>query len=95
MADSTADIRVAWPKFALVKGKLRRQFIRFVGKALKGMSLDSQGNAWVASQGDSTVYGFQPNGTEIGGFTGRGIDGPWSVTVDGEDNLWVANFGFP
>jgi len=24
---------------------------------------------------------------------GGGISGPWSVTVDGDDNVWVANFG--
>ena len=29
----------------------------------------------------------------IGQFTGGGIDGPWGIAVDGEDNLWVANFG--
>jgi len=80
-------------KFALVNGKLQRQFIRFIGKALKGMALDSQGNAWITSQGDSTLYGIRPDGTVIGGFNGGGIDGPWGVTVDGEDNLWVENFG--
>ena len=80
-------------KFALVEGKLKPQFIRFVGKALKGMSIDSRGNAWVASQGDSTIYGIRPDGTEIGGFSSGGINGPWSVTVDGDDNLWVTNFG--
>jgi hypothetical protein len=80
-------------KFALVKGQLQRQFIRHLGKALKGMALDSQGNAWITSQGDSTLYGIRPDGTMIGGFNGGGIDGPWGVTVDGEDNLWVENFG--
>ena len=80
-------------KFALVDGVLKRQFRHFFGKAIKGMSLDSQGNAWVASQGDNMVYGFRPDGAEIGGFSGGGVDGPWGVTVDGEDNLWVSNFG--
>ena len=36
---------------------------------------------------------LRPNGTRIGQFTGGGIDGPWGIAVDGEDNLWVANFG--
>lgn len=77
----------------LVNGQLQPQFIRFIGKALKGMALDSQGNAWITSQGDSTIYGIRPDGTVIGGFNGGGIDGPWGVEVDGEDNLWVQNFG--
>ena len=28
-----------------------------------------------------------------GPFNGGGIDRPWGMTVDGEDNVWVANFG--
>ena len=62
-------------------------------QSLKGMSLDSQGNAWIASGGEG-VYLVSPDGTEVKGpFTGGGISGPWSVTVDGDDNVWVANFG--
>ena len=64
-----------------------------VGKALKGLSVDSLGNAWLASQGDSKVYAVSPDGTILGGFQGGGVDGPWGVTVDGEDHVWVANFG--
>lgn len=67
------------------------------GRAMKGLSLDSLGNAWVASQGDSKVYVFNPSGALIASYGGSvltgGIDGPWSTTVDGEDNIWVANFG--
>jgi hypothetical protein len=80
-------------KFALVNGVLHQQFLLFLGSALKGMSLDSQGNAWIASQGDNMIYGIRPDGTEIGHFTGGGTDGPWGATVDGEDNIWVSNFG--
>ncbi len=80
-------------KFDIVKGKLQQQFMIPLGSGLKGMSLDSRGNAWAASGGDSMIYGVRPNGTVIGGFDGGGVDGPWSVTVDSEDNLWVANFG--
>jgi hypothetical protein len=80
-------------KFALVNGALQRQFLRFLGQALKGLALDSQGNGWITSQGNSSIYGLRPDGTRIGQFTGGGIDGPWGIAVDGEDNLWVANFG--
>jgi hypothetical protein len=57
------------------------------------MSIDSQGNAWVASQGDSKVYAIRPDGTELGRFSKGGMDGPWDTAIDGEDNVWVANFG--
>jgi sugar lactone lactonase YvrE len=80
-------------KYALVNGALEQRFRRFIGQGLRGMSLDSRGNAWVASQGDSFVYALRPDGTEIGHFNGGGMDGPWDTAVDGEDNVWVTNFG--
>ena len=80
-------------KFALVNGTLQQQFQHFLGQALKGLAVDSQGNAWVTSQGNSAIYAIRPDGTQLGKFAGGGIDGPWGVAVDGEDNVWVANFG--
>jgi streptogramin lyase len=80
-------------KFALVNGELERQFVHFLGQGLKGLSVDSHGNAWVASLGDSMVYAIRPDDTEIGHFNGGGMDSPWGTAVDGEDNVWVANFG--
>ena len=80
-------------KYALVNGALQQQFQHFFGQALKGLALDSQGNAWVTSQGNDTMYAIRPDGRQLGKFAGGGINGPWGVTVDGEDNVWVANFG--
>jgi len=80
-------------KYALVNGVLEQQFLHFLGYGLRGLSVDSHGNAWVASQGDSMVYAIRPNDTEIGHFSRGGINGPWDTAVDGEDNVWVANFG--
>jgi streptogramin lyase len=83
-------------KYALVNGELVQQFRHLLGDQLRGISLDSQGNAWVASQGERAefVYALQPpDGAEIGHFNGGGIDHPWGITVDGEDNVWVGNFG--
>ncbi|HEY0035459.1 MAG TPA: hypothetical protein VGB66_02165, partial [Longimicrobium sp.] len=65
-----------------------------VGKATKGIALDSHGNAWVASGGDDTVYLVASDGSKVTGFADRGgILGPWGVAVDGNDDVWVANFG--
>jgi hypothetical protein len=80
-------------KYALVDGVLEQQFLHFLGKQLRGLSVDSHGNAWVASQGNSRVYAIGPDGTTIGQFSGGGMDSPWDTAIDGEDNVWVANFG--
>jgi hypothetical protein len=83
-------------KYALVNGELVQQFRHLLGDQLRGISLDSQGNAWVASQGDGFVYALGPDGAELCHschFNGGGIDHPWGITVDGEDNIWVGNFG--
>jgi hypothetical protein len=81
-------------KYALVDGQLVQQFRHPLGDQLRGMSLDSHGNAWVASQGDDFVYALRPDGTQIGQpFTGGSISHPWGITVDGEDNVWIGNFG--
>jgi hypothetical protein len=82
-------------KYALVNGTLQQQFLHFLPQAhgLRGLSLDSQGNAWLAALGDNVIYAFRPDGTDIGQFSGGGMDAPWDTAVDGEDNIWVANFG--
>ncbi|HJQ27608.1 MAG TPA: hypothetical protein VKA60_27220 [Blastocatellia bacterium] len=78
--------------------KLKQVFRHNIGNALKGVSVDSLGNAWVASGGDDSVYFFSPDGEQVVPISGGedhigGIDSPWGVAVDGDDNIWVANFG--
>jgi hypothetical protein len=82
-------------KYTLVNGTLQQQFLHFLPQAhgLRGLSLDSQGNAWLAALGDNLIYAFRPDGTDIGQFGGGGMDAPWDTAIDGEDNVWVANFG--
>lgn len=73
--------------------KLDCEFSQALGHALKGLSIDSMGNIWIASGGDDVVYLLDSEGNQIGAFGGGGINGPWSATVDGDDNVWIANFG--
>ena len=80
-------------KYQLTAGGLQQVLLHKIGKSLKGLSLDSKGNAWVASLQDNSIYGLRPDGSLIGSYAHGGIDGPWDVTVDGDDNLWVTNFG--
>lgn len=84
-------------KYALVNGMLQQQFLHGLPDAhgLRGLSLDSQGDAWLAALGSNVVYVFRPDGTELVGspFSGGGMDSPWDTAIDGEDNVWVANFG--
>jgi hypothetical protein len=80
-------------RFTFEAGILRRHVLRPLGSALKGLAVDSKGNVWVASLGEDAVYGLRPDGTVFGQFAGGGILGPWDVTIDGDDNLWISNFG--
>ncbi len=41
-------------------------------------------------EGSVTMLG--PNGSPKGSFTGAGMTVPWGIAVDGNDNVWVANF---
>lgn len=70
-----------------------------VGRGLKGLSIDSLGNIWVAAGGVDAVCLLDSTGNQTGQFGGGvgkswgGINGPWGTTIDGNDNVWVANFG--
>jgi hypothetical protein len=80
-------------RFVLEDGTLRCTLTRQVGAATKAIALDSRGNAWIASGGDDTVYLVTPEG-RVSGFTDRGgLNSPWGVALDGNDDVWVANFG--
>lgn len=81
-------------RFRLEGGELREVGEPFpVGNASKVIAVDSLGNAWLASSGDSTVYQLGPNGT-VASYTGvGGMDTPWGMCVDGDDHVWVGNFG--
>ena len=82
-------------KYSLVNGTLQQQFLHFLPEAhgLRALSIDSQGNAWLAALGSNVIYAFRPDGTQIGQFSGGGMCAPWDTAIDGEDNVWVANFG--
>ncbi len=72
---------------------VNRIFSQSLGRGLKGLSIDSQGNIWVASGGEDAVCMLDSDGNEIGKFRGGGVSGPWGTAIDGNGNVWVANFG--
>jgi sugar lactone lactonase YvrE len=80
-------------RYRIDGGTLRLERTLPLGSVTKGIGVDSEGNAWVASGGDDTVYMVSPDCETYAGFTGGGVNGPWSVAVDGDDHVWVANFG--
>lgn len=80
-------------RFRFKDGQLTCVHSRRFGRALKGLAIDSQGNVWVPSGGDDVVFLLDSEGKHCGRYKGGGIDGPWGVAVDGNDNIWVANFG--
>jgi hypothetical protein len=80
-------------RFRIENGQLTCVYTRKFGHALKGLAIDSMGNIWVPSGGDDVVYLLDSEGRQLGRYKGGGINGPWGVAVDGDDNIWVANFG--
>ena len=92
---------LGWPRanpstvcrYRIDGSRLKREMEVGVGFAVKAVALDSQQYGWIASGGDSKVYRISPDGQQVSPFDGGGIDTPWGIAVDGEDNVWVANFG--
>lgn len=74
--------------------KLTCEFSAKFGLALKGLSVDSRGYVWIPSGGEDALYLLSPDGEHVGDkYSGGGINGPWGTAIDGNDNVWVANFG--
>jgi hypothetical protein len=48
------------------------------------------------SGGGGSVEVFRPDGTPLeAAFSGASLTGPWAIAVDGNDQIWVSNFGRP
>ena len=59
-------------------------------------AFDSAGNLWVPGYTSNNLTKFDSNGNLLSGqygFTGGGLNLPYSVTVDASDNPWAVNFG--
>ncbi len=86
-------------RYELQGEQLRQIFYTELGNSNKGLVLDAQGHAWLASGGDDLVYRVDDRGRKIGEYVSGsvknrgGMNAPWGITVDGDDNVWVGNFG--
>lgn len=87
----------ALSKFTYTQSGLVKQFTVAVGSDAntKGIGLDSKGNAWATAGAESRIYAYDTDGNAIGAFSGGGITGPWGLSIDSHDNVWVANFAPP
>jgi hypothetical protein len=59
-------------------------------------AIDSVGNVWVPAYQNNTLIEFDPTGNILSGangFTGGGLNLPYSIAIDSHDNPWVINFG--
>ncbi|HWW22570.1 MAG TPA: NHL repeat-containing protein [Edaphobacter sp.] len=59
-------------------------------------AFDSAGNLWVPAFASNTLTEFDPSGNILSGpsgFTGGGLNQPYSIAIDASDNPWVVNFG--
>ena len=83
-------------KYALVNGALQQQFLHFLRRADLGacpsIPRETPGSLL---RGTTVVYALRPDGTQIGQgpLTAAASSVPWDTAIDGEDNVWVANFG--
>jgi len=57
------------------------------------LAIDSGGNVFVANYFGGVVSEFSPAGVpaSAAGIPGAGLDASYGITVDGSDNVWVAN----
>jgi hypothetical protein len=59
-------------------------------------AIDSVGNLWVPGYVNNTLTEFDPTGSILSGkngFTGGGLNLPYTIAIDSSDNPWVINFG--
>jgi streptogramin lyase len=59
-------------------------------------AIDSVGNVWVPGYVNNTLTEFDPTGNILSGsngFTGGGLNLPYSIAIDAQDNPWNVNFG--
>lgn len=58
-------------------------------------AIDAAGDLWVPGYTSNNLTEFDPTGNILSGqygFTGGGLDLPYSVAIDANDNPWVVNF---
>jgi streptogramin lyase len=58
-------------------------------------AIDSAGNLWVPGYASNNLTEFDPTGNILSGqngFTGSGLNLPYSVAIDANDNPWIVNF---
>ena len=59
-------------------------------------AIDSLGNVWVPGYIGNNLIEFDPTGKILSGsngFTGGGLNLPYTIVIDAQDNPWVVNFG--
>jgi uncharacterized protein (TIGR03000 family) len=89
-----------WITCRLGTSKMGREILgKMVEVAVKGGNPDpiltrAMAELRTAPEGGSVTV-LQPDGKEApcSPISGKGLVGPWSAAVDGDDNVWIASFG--
>ena len=61
-------------------------------------AIDSLGNIWVPGYISNNLTELDPSGKILSGengFTGGGLNLPYTIAIDSRDNPWIVNFGPP
>jgi hypothetical protein len=63
------------------------------GSAPAAIAIDTNGNAWVANTGNSTVSEISGTSGTVTPFSGGGLSSPSSIATDASNNVWITNSG--
>jgi streptogramin lyase len=56
-------------------------------------AIDSVGNLWVPGYASNSLQEFDPTGIPINNTPSGGLNQPYAIAIDNNDNVWVTNFG--
>ena len=62
----SSGVKSSIAKFNLNGKTIQQSFVKTLGSSLKGISLDSNNNAWIASGDNNKVYALNSNGRLLG-----------------------------
>jgi hypothetical protein len=68
--------------------------IASTSSGLYASAVDSSGSVWISNASANSIIKVSGTGTVLspsGGYTGGGLNTPYSIAIDGKSNAWVAN----
>jgi hypothetical protein len=97
-ADSSGNIWSATPQYAVKLDSsgtvVYNVSVASAASTLSASAVDHSGSVWISNVGANSIIKVSGTGTVLspsGGYTGGGLNTPYSIAIDGSGNAWVAN----